>query len=131
MQSSFRALLPLFLVFTIFLIAPIALSGLLERNHVDKTVLLWSNGLFFVISLISFAIQKKGMMNKNPHVFVRAVTGGMLIKMVFCIIAVIAYVYLSGAGFNKRGIFISLFLYLIYLATEVMVVMKMNKKQHA
>jgi hypothetical protein len=108
-----------------------ALSGMLDKYHIDKNVLIWSNGLFFLISLISFAIQKRGMMNKNPHVFVRSVTGGMMIKMLFCIIAVIAYVYLSGPAFNKRGVFISLFLYLVYLSVEVMVVMKMNKKQHA
>ena len=131
MQSPVRALLPLLFIFLIFLIAPLAFSGMLERNHIDKNVILGANALFFLVSLISFSIQMKGMINKNPHVFVRSVTGGMMVKMAFCIVAVIAYVYLSGPAFNKRGIFISLFLYLVYLSVEVMVVMKMNKKQHA
>jgi hypothetical protein len=131
MQATFRFLLPLLIVFLVFLIIPIAFSGMLERYHIDKNVLLWANGLFFIISLISFSIQKRGMSNKNPHVFVRSVTGGMMIKMLFCIAAIIIYIYTSGTGFNKRAIFISLFLYLVYLFTEVVVVMKMNKKQHA
>lgn len=131
MQSPFRVLLPLLLVFIVFLILPLALSDMLARNHIDKIVILSANLLFFAISLISFYIQKRGMQNKNPHVFVRSVTGGMMIKMLFCILAVIAYVFYSGDSFNKRAIFISLFLYLVYLFTEVVVVMKLNKKQHA
>ncbi|MEO8771364.1 MAG: hypothetical protein ABI402_14815 [Ferruginibacter sp.] len=131
MQAAFRFLVPLIIVFIIFLIAPLLLSDMLQRNNIDKNVLLVSNILFFIISIISFAIQRRGMMNKNPHVFVRSVTGGMMIKMAFCIIAVILYVNLIGPAFNKRAVFISLFLYLVYLFTEVMVVMKMNKKQHA
>lgn len=131
MQSSFRALLPVFIIFITFLVFPLILTDLLTRYDIDKNVLLWANGLFFIISVVSFFIQKNGMQHKNPHVFVRSVTGGMMLKMLFCIIAVIVYVYYSGSGFNKRAVFISLFLYLVYLFTEVMVVMKMNKKQHA
>lgn len=130
MLAGFRFLVPLIIVFIIFLIAPFALSNILEQNNIDKNVLLWSNALFFVISIISFSIQKKAMANKNPHAFVRSVTGGMMLKMLLCIIAIILYIYASGAAFNKRAVFISLFLYLVYLFTEVMVVMKMNKKQH-
>lgn len=131
MQSSFRVLLPLVIIFIAFLLIPFLLSDMLLKFNIDKNVLLGSNILFFIISLVSFSIQRRGMMHKNPHVFVRTVTGSMMIKMLFCVIAVIAYVYLSGDGFNKRAVFISLFLYLIYLFTEVIVVMKMNKKQHA
>jgi hypothetical protein len=54
---------------------------------------------------------------------------GMMLKMIACVMAVLGYVYLSGASFNKRAVFIALFLYLIYLATEVFVVMKMNKNK--
>ena len=131
MQSPIRFLIPLFIVFLVFLVVPIVLSDILLRYHIDKNVLLCANGLFFIISLISFFIQKRGLENKNPHVFIRSVTGGMMIKMIFCIIAVIGYVYYSGPAYNKRAVFISLFLYLVYLSAEVMVVMKMNKKQHA
>lgn len=131
MQPIIRILLPvifLFLALTTFILTS---SRFLEQLHIDKNVLLGANVLFFLLTIVSFFIQRKGMLNKNPHVFVRSVTGGMLVKMVFCILAVIGYVYASGDQFNKRGVFISLFLYLVYLAIEVMVVMKMNKKHNA
>ena len=131
MQPTIRILSPviiLFLLLTTFLLTS---SRFLEQLHIDRNVLLGANVLFFLLTIISFFIQRRGMLNKNPHVFVRSVTGGMMVKMVFCILAVIAYVYASGEQFNKRGVFIGLFLYLVYLAIEVMVVMKMNKKHNA
>lgn len=131
MQSPLRAIVPLCIVFIIFLLLPICFATFLVAHHVDHYVLLGANVLFFIISLVSFSIQKRGLANKNPHVFVRSVTGGMMIKMFFVIIAVIVYVFGSGNAFNKRAIFIALLLYLVYLFVEVMVVMKMNKNRHA
>lgn len=127
MNLSTRYLLPLFVLFFACSISIFLLGNFLDAHNIDRAILLFANAIFFLLSIISFFIQLKGMQNKNPHVFVRSVTGAMMFKMIVCIIAVIFYVYLSGNSFNKRGIFISLFLYLVYLATEVYVIMKMNK----
>jgi hypothetical protein len=131
MQPIIRILSPIFILFLLLTTFILTSSRFLEQLHIDKNVLLGANVLFFLLTIVSFFIQRKGMLNKNPHVFVRSVTGGMMVKMVFCILAVIGYVYASGDQFNKRGVFIALFLYLVYLAIEVMVVMKMNKKHNA
>ena len=131
MQPTIRILSPVIILFLLLTTFIFTSSNFLGQLHIDKNVLLGANVLFFLLTIVSFFIQRRGMLNKNPHVFVRSVTGGMMVKMVFCILAVIAYVYASGEQFNKRGVFISLFLYLVYLAIEVMVVMKMNKKHNA
>ena len=115
MNAPGRLLLPLVLLFSLITGLIFLLFSTLKNYYIDPNVLLGSNALFFIISIISFFIQRKGLYNKNPHVFVRSVTAGMMVKMAFCIIAIIAYVYLSGTGFNKRSVFIALFLYLIYL----------------
>lgn len=129
MNAPGRLLVPLVLLFTIITGFVFLFYSTLKIYHIDSNVLLASNVLFFIISIVSFFIQRNGLQNKNPHVFVRSVMAGMMVKMIICIIAVIAYVILIGAGFNKRAVFIALFLYLIYLATEVYVVMKMNKNK--
>ena len=131
MNAPGRSLLPLIILFVLINLLVIILSPSLKHYHIDANVLLAGNALFFVISIISFFIQRRGLYNKNPHVFVRSVMTGMMLKMVICIIAVIAYVYLSGSAYNKRGIFLALFLYLFYLAAEVYTVMKMNKNKKA
>ncbi|CAN5889333.1 hypothetical protein BH11BAC4_BH11BAC4_03170 [soil metagenome] len=131
MNATGRLLSPLIILFVLINIIVAALGSTLKTYNIDPNVMLAGNALFFLISIFSFLIQRSGLQNKNPHVFVRSVMTGMMLKMVFCIVAVIAYVYLSGSAYNKRGIFITLFLYLIYLATEVYAVMKMNKNKNA
>ena len=71
------------------------------------------------------------MKNANPNVFVRSVMGSMMIKMFIVVGVVFAYVAFSGGHYNKRGVFISLFFYLIYLAVEVYAVMKLNNQKNA
>lgn len=131
MQSPFKAFIPLILILVIFSVIPAVFAGTLHRYHIDEKVIIGANILFFLLSIITFSLQQKAMTNKNAHAFVRAVTGAMLLKMIVCVIAVILYVYASGDNFNKRAIFASLVLYLVYLFSEVLIVMKMNKKQHA
>jgi hypothetical protein len=131
MQFPFKNLLPLLAIFTFILAVCLSFSSTLDRYHIDTRVILAANLFFLLITFFSFLIQLKGIRQKNPHVFVRSVMTGMLLKMVLCIAAVILYVYASGQAFNKRGVFISLFLYLLYLAAEVLIIMKMNKKKNA
>jgi heme/copper-type cytochrome/quinol oxidase subunit 3 len=104
---------------------------LLQTNHIDSEVLMGANAILYLISLVSMNLQIKGMENSNPNVFIRSVMGSMMVKMFIVVIAVFIYVALSGNQFNKRGIFISLFFYLLYLATEVYVLMKLNNQKNA
>ena len=92
----------------------------------DVLVLGAANLLFFLLNVIVFLMQKKVMNNINPNVFVRSVIGGMMIKMFTCVIAVLAYTLIVGSEYNKKAVFISLFIYLFYLAAEVMAITKIN-----
>ena len=131
MQRQLRFLFPLFIVFILFTLVVLFMAGPIKNAGFDNNVLLGANILFFILNLVSFFIQRKGLQNSNPHVFVRSVMGSMILKMFICIIAIITYVYLSGSNFNKRAVFASLFLYLLYLVTEVTIIMRMNKKNNA
>lgn len=102
-----------------------------NNNNIDTNVLLASNALFFVVAALVFLLQKKGLKNLNPNKFVRSILTGMMLKMFFCVVAVLIYTLAIGDKFNKKAVFISLFFYLIYLAVEVMVLMKLNKQSHA
>jgi hypothetical protein len=57
--------------------------------------------------------------------------GGMMLKMFATVIAVFIYVSINDGVFNKKGLFISLFFYLIYLAIEVKVIMQLNSSKNA
>ena len=126
--SSWTGIAFLFLVVNLILVL---LRQKVVAAGFDYKVLTFANLIFFVISLIAYAIQMKGMRDKNPHVFVRSVMSAMMLKMVIVVIATFSYVYIIGDGYNKRSVFVSLLLYLVYLAAEVLVVMKQNKLKNA
>ncbi|MEO7049026.1 MAG: hypothetical protein ABI091_27225 [Ferruginibacter sp.] len=130
MLSTARPIAPLIIVFLLIsMVIGIGWDFSLA-HHLDNFVLLGANIVFFLIFLLAFFIQKKALENANPNVFIRSVMGGMMIKMFICIIAVMSYVLAAGTSVNKISIFIAMFFYLIYLAVEVMILMKMNKQKN-
>jgi hypothetical protein len=127
----FKKSAPLIIVFVLITIFILTSTHTLETYKISSELLIGSNLFFFLLSILSISIQYKALSNKNPNVFIRSVMIGMILKMFSTAIAVVVYFFQSGAHFNKRGVFISLFFYLIYLATEVLTVMKLNKKSNA
>ncbi len=131
MRKNINQIIPLVIVFTMISGLLVAFSSALQSKGFNIEVLIYANILLIVISMISYFMQAKALSNKNPNVFIRSVMGGMMMKMFVCVIAVFLYVSYAGPQYNKRSVFAALFLYLVYLATEVAVVMKMNKRKHA
>lgn len=133
MTKIFRNSSHLFSVFIILGVILFFAKEFVKRNHVniDVEVLQFANVILYILGLISINLQIKGMKNTNPNVFIRTVMGSMMIKMFVVVSVIFSYAMLSGNNFNKRGVFISLFFYLIYLATEVYALMKLNKQKNA
>jgi hypothetical protein len=128
MNVSSRMLIPVFIVFAVLNILIFAFKSYLESKQINISVLLVANAFFMLLSVIVFFLQKKALRNPNPNVFVRSVMSGMMIKMVLCVIAVLIYTLSAGDQFNKRSVFIALFLYLFYLAAEVKSLTKLNQQ---
>ena len=126
-----RLFFPFIIVFVVLSLLILAAWKFSNHNNIDTNVLLASNALFFSVATLVFLLQKKGFKNSNPNKFVRSILTGMMLKMFFCVVAVLIYTLAIGDGFNKKAVFISLFFYLIYLAVEVKVLMKLNKQSHA
>ncbi len=131
MNVKYRMFFPLVLTFSLFTLILLIAKLFFDNNGIDFIVILIANALFFLMSILVFRMQRKAMQHSNPNVFIRSVMAGMMIKMFAVIVAVMAYVLLSGKNFNKPAIFISLLLYLVYLAVEVAAVMKLNKRKNA
>ena len=131
MQVSLKKFYPLLLVFLFLTTLIYTSKNFLTNHHIDGRLLHVGNIFFLVLALISMNVQLKGMQHKNPNVFVRSIMGSMMIKMFLTVIAVFIYVTSAGNTFNKRGVLIALFFYLIYLAVEVMTILKLNKNKNA
>ena len=131
MNVRYKVLQPLVLTFSLFTLILLIAKLFFDNNGIDFIVILIANVLFLLMSILVFRMQRKAMQHSNPNVFIRSVMAGMMIKMFIVIVAVMAYVLLSGKNFNKPAIFISLLLYLVYLAVEVAAVLKLNKRKNA
>ncbi|MEQ1555090.1 MAG: hypothetical protein ABL929_12970, partial [Ferruginibacter sp.] len=74
--------------------------------------------------------QKNALANKNPNVFIRSIIAGMMIKMFSTVLAILIYVVFTGKNYNTKAVFISLLMYLVYLAAEVIALSAENKKKN-
>ena len=125
-----KMLLPLLIIFIVLTLFILSATTLWQKYNIDANVLLGANFLFMGTGLLVFFMQKNALSNKNPNVFIRSVIAGMMIKMFSTVLAVLAYVVLVGPTYNKKAVFISLFMYLIYLAAEVTAISKVNSKKN-
>ena len=126
-MKVFRIIILLYFVLQLIIAS---LNQWLLQHNIDVSILYTSNIFLFIITVGTMALQIKAMKNKNSHVFVRSVMGSMMLKMFLSALLILAYVYSSGNQFNKKSIFISLFLYLFYLSVEVISLTTMNKEKH-
>ncbi len=124
--KPFAPVVLLFIVLNGFFIAG---KNLLERWNTDNEVLIIGNLLLFVVTLISFLMARRGLQNKNPHVFFRSVYGSIMLKLFACIIAAFIYIATFKKDLNKPALFTLMGLYLVYTFLEVSVLTKMMKQK--
>jgi len=130
MSPQIKIISPLFLVFNLTILILYAIRGILAQWGIDLTILNIANCIFFLLSVLTFFMQRKALENSNPNVFVRSVMGGMLIKMFVIISVVIAYRLIAGNSVSKVSVFSAMFLYLLYLGVEVAVITKLNRQKN-
>ena len=131
MNPAVLVLRPLVITFLFLTGVFLLLKLFFGQWNIGTEVILIANCLFFLVSLLVFRIQAKAMADKNPQVFVRSIMVGMMIKMGVVVAAVAGYVLPNVKGFSRPAVYISLLLYIVYLAVEVAAVTKLNKRKNA
>jgi hypothetical protein len=131
MQNNRKQVLPLVFLFIFLNAIFLTFRFFLEKKGIDSDVLIAANALLFLSNFITLLLQRKALKNSNPNVFVRSMMAGTIIKLFIIAGAFVAYIVLRDKNINKPAVFISIFLYFIYLAAEVTIVLKMNKQKNA
>ena len=131
MNFSFKPVLPIFITFLVLTVLCFAGNLFFANKGINYIVVMGGNCLFFLLSLFVFRMQYVAMYKSNPNVFIRSVIGSMIIKMFACVIAVIAYYFISKPAFNKPAVYIAMVIYIVYLVVEVRTIMKLNKTKNA
>ncbi|MBL0146609.1 MAG: hypothetical protein IPP48_13590 [Chitinophagaceae bacterium] len=129
MNSQKKVILPIVLLFVFVNAFLLTSSSFITKWGADKDVLIVANIICFVINLLAFLLQSKSLQNANPNAFVRAVMGGVMLKMLVCIFAVFIYV-MSAKEVNKPAVIISMALYILYMAIEIAAILKLNKQKN-
>jgi hypothetical protein len=125
-RNKSRSLQLMVLVFVILNALFIAGRGMLEKRGIDQGVVLIGNVVVFAVSFIAFMLTQRTLENKNPHVFVRAVYSGFIIKFFILVIAAFIYFQLVET-INKPALFVMLILYLVYTFLEVSSLLRLLK----
>jgi hypothetical protein len=127
----FNKINPIVLLFAAFSTSLLIAGKWINNMGLDTEFLIGTNIFIFILSLVTMYMQTKALRHSNPNVFVRAVMGSMLLKMMVCVIAVLIFVTLDIKKIGSGDIFSFMFLYLIYLFIEVKSIMSRNKKANA
>jgi hypothetical protein len=129
-MNHLRIIMPV--IFTFILLAAIVFTFQhhFESAKVSPQVLMGSNVLLLVVTILTILYQNNALKSNNPHHFTNSIMSAMLGKMFIGGIAVFIYVSMSGESFSKYGVFGGLIMYLVYLAVEVIVVSKLNRSKH-
>ena len=128
-MNSIRTILPLLVFFIITNALFIAGKASFDKWNADQEVLIIGNTVIFMLTVVSFLLVKKSFSHNNPNVFVRAVMGGLMIKLFAVIIALVVYLLATQKGFNKAALFICMGLYLVYTVMEVSLLTRLLKRK--
>lgn len=128
-KENRKAYFPIILLFIILNTVILIFRSFLETRGFDQAFLLWANLFLFLMSLIGFLLQRKGLQSPNAQQFVRGVYASMTFKMFFVMAVVLVYVVLAGDKINKPGLFTAMGLYIVYTFVEVTSLMKVARKK--
>jgi hypothetical protein len=123
--KSFWPVAVIFIV--VALLALTIRSWLAVQLNMDYRVLSVGNIVLFLATAFSFYLYSKALRNKNTQVFLRMMYSSLLVKMVFCLLATLLYLFAAGKDVNKAGIIACFVLYMVYTYVEVKVLMRLSK----
>lgn len=128
-KTVFRSFRPLVLIFVITNALFLTSRSRLSQWNIDVDVLIIGNLVLFAATAVSFFLFTRQLNTKNAQAIVRTVYGGVLSKMMICLVAVFVYISIVGKGVNKGGVLGCMFLYVLYTTLEVTTLMKLSKQK--
>ncbi len=126
MQKSISILVGIFLIITGILFF---FNQAITNNGVNTKIVQIGNIICLILHIITFLIQYKSLSSPNPRAFVMAAMGTITAKLLFCMMAVLVYIITAKASVNKPAVMVLFVVYLLYMAMELRLILKLNKAQ--
>jgi hypothetical protein len=128
-QRKKAPFLPIIIVFVILNAVLITGRAWLAKKGIEQDVLIIGNLLIALVSVLSIVLTRRSFKSPNPHVFVRAVYSGFIIKFFVLAAAALIYIVLSGNNVSRPAIFSCMALYVIYSFIEVSALLRLLKQK--
>lgn len=124
-----RHFLPLVLLFVILTVLLLVFKSTLLRSGFHVDFILIANALLFLLSAVAFRIQLRYISTSNPHQFVRSVYSSVILKMLLILASLFIFIVAMNGEINKRAIFVTMGIYVLYSSIEVFQLMKLVRKK--
>lgn len=105
------------------------LKSPLEAANISRSVLYSGNVILFIVTLMAFYFESKGLEQKTTAAFMKYMYSGMMLKLFVCLIAVLSYVFATRPDYSRTAILICMLLYVVYTAVEIITLTKINKEK--
>lgn len=127
-----KSLTPFFVLFFLANILIVVFKSQLVAAGYDIQFIWVANLIIFLLTLLGYFLQLKGVDSANFNHFLRGIYSSLLMKMFIIIGALVIYIAVAGGKVNTAAVLISMGLYLLYTAIEVIQLMKIvRNKPHA
>lgn len=90
-------------------------------------LLMGGNIVMALLSLITYRIMKK-QLNGKPQAFVRGVYSSTFLKLMICMIGIVAYVLINKPNIHKPSLFILFGIYAVYTFFETITISRLAKE---
>jgi len=101
--------------------------GSMQEPKFRFSVLMAGNAIMAGLTLVSYAMVT-AQMKSRPAAFVNGVRGASLLKLMVCMVALVAYVVLDKANIYKPVIFVLFGIYAIYSVIETWLMTRLARE---
>jgi hypothetical protein len=129
MTNQRKVILPIVLLFIFINAFLLTAKSIFVKYGINREEVIAANIICFLLNIGTFLLQSKALKSSNPNAFVRAAMAGILMKLLICMFVVVVYV-MTAKQLNKPAIYVSLFLYLLYMLLELTAILKLNKQKN-
>ena len=120
---------PIIFVFVFVTVLAITGRSFLEKQNIDRNVVIIGNLVLFAVSLAAFLMTARSFRSANPQSFVRAMYGSFMVKFFVVIIAAFVYIMMAKKNVNKPALGVCAALYIIYMILETRALTRLLRKK--
>ena len=100
-----------------------------QAPEYHTTALEVANFVMAGLTLAVFALMNRQIDNR-PNAFVRGVYSGSLLRLMVCMVGILAYVVINKSKIHKPSVFIMFGIYAVYSATETVMLSRTAKRHN-